>query len=292
MDPIDTPRPTLAAVAICKNEEKDLPGYLTNVLPFVDEVILVDDGSTDQTASIAAGAGPKVRFLSRPMTEDGGFGEQRNFGLENSTCDWILHMDIDERVPPDLADEILRAIRSPDLHGYRYYRRNFFLHRPVLRGGWHSWNNPQLARRGHHKFIHRLHEQCIVDGAPGSVGQLQAEMWHLNDDGYGERLRKSFQYCLIEADKLVEAGRPLTAWSILWAPTREILKKLIYQRGLLDGVPGLIAGLHSAGAAFRATALAWDRQNAIPRKELEGQLEAMWREPSDREGACGSPADA
>lgn len=270
------PRPTLSAVAICKNEEVDLPGFLANLLPWVDEVVLVDDGSTDRTAAIASEAGPKVRFLEHPMTEDAGFGGQRNFGLDQATGDWVLHMDVDERVPPDLAAEMLEAICSPDRNGFRYYRRNFFLHRPMGWGGWRTWNHPQLARRGSHRFVNRIHEQCIVDGAPSTIGQLRAEMWHLNDDGYSERLRKSFQYCHIEATKLVEAGTKVTPGRILWSPLREFLKIYLARQGFRDGVPGLISAIHSACAAFRAEALAWDQQNPLHRADLERQLQSAW----------------
>src|SRR5437867_9133513 len=102
-------RPTLGIVAICHNEEKDMPRFLEHLLPWVDEIVLVDDGSTDRTVEIAQAAGPKVRVIVSPKTADEGYSDQRNKGIDAAFSEWLLHMDIDERVTPGLAEEILKA---------------------------------------------------------------------------------------------------------------------------------------------------------------------------------------
>ncbi|MFY0643024.1 MAG: glycosyltransferase family 2 protein [Bacteroidia bacterium] len=263
---------SLTIVAICKNEEQDLPGFLANTVPLADEVIIIDDLSTDSTAQIAANAGDKVKFIVSAMDKEKGFAGQRNLGLDAATSDWVLNMDIDERIPSNLYKEIKEAISNTSKNAFRYYRANLFLHRVMKGGGWTSWNQPQLARRGSHVYVNAIHERCKVDGEPASVGQLKNKMWHLNDADYSERLRKSTQYCEIEAKLIVDQGKKVSAIDIFVKPFIEFIKKYIYKQGFKDGVPGLISAMHAATSIFRIYALVWDQQNSIPRTEIEKDL--------------------
>ena len=140
-----------------------------------------------------------------------------------------------------------------------------------------SWNKPQLARRAHHSYVGKIHEHPVVEGAPNTIGQLKGQMWHLNDDGYYERMRKSFQYCKLEADKLLATGKQVSSVSILVQPILEFIKRYIVKQGFRDGTAGLIAALHSACAIFRTHALVWDKQNQISRESLELQLSEQWK---------------
>lgn len=267
--------PCLSVVAISRNEERDLPGFLTNVLPWADEVVLVDDNSTDNTRQIAKEAGETLRLIDHPMSE-GGFAEQRNVGIAHARSEWLLHMDVDERVPPTLAREIRDSISRTHLNAFRYRRLNFFMHRPMRGGFWRGWNNPQLARAGSHKFVNRLHEQCVVDGAPEKVGQLTEEMWHLCDESYLERLSKSNRYCQMDAQKLIAGGSRVRWTHLLVLPMVEFMRTYLFKRGFRDGVPGLIGALHAASAIFRTRAIAWEMQNSVSRTELERAIARLW----------------
>src|SRR3972149_1078964 len=90
---------TLGVVAISRNEERDLPGFLENLLPWVDEIIIVDDGSTDSTRKVAETAGEKVRFLVSPRMKGKYYADQRNKGIDAARSDWLIHMDIAESIP-------------------------------------------------------------------------------------------------------------------------------------------------------------------------------------------------
>ena len=288
------PRTTLGIVAICHNEERDLPAFLDHLLPWVDEIVIVDDGSTDGTEDIVRAAGPKARLLFAPRRAGEYFSHQRNKGIAAATSDWLLHLDIDERVTPELAREILAAIQDEAKDGYRFRRRNFFLHRPMRGGGWQNWNLIHLARREKFRFGGKIHETCLLDAPEPRTGQLHAPMWHLNDDGYAERLRKSQVYCQIDAETLLERGAVLRWFHLVWRPLKVFLVKFLFQRGWRDGVPGLISAVHSADATFRTQALVWDEQNSLPRAALEEELQLQWqRAPlslSSRE-ASGERAD-
>jgi glycosyltransferase involved in cell wall biosynthesis len=274
---------TLGIVAISRNEERDLPGFLGHLLPWVDEIVIVDDGSTDKTKEIIQRAGNKVKLIEHAMSTSGGFAEQRNIGITACQADWILNMDIDERVTPELAQEILARISSTDLNGFRYRRLNFFFQRPMKAGGWEGWNRAQLARRGNHSYVNRLHERCVIQGEPESVGQLKGVMWHLNDENYKERMAKSFKYSLAEAERVLEKGKNISWITIITRPVFEFIKKYFLKLGMLDGIPGLIAAMHSADAVFRAHALAWDEQNQTSREKLEETIRLMWSQQNVRE---------
>jgi glycosyltransferase involved in cell wall biosynthesis len=265
----DMLRPSLAAVAICKNEERNLPGFINNLIEWVDEIVIVDDGSTDRSREIVEAAGKKAIFVYHKMSQEQGYAGQRNVGIETATSDWLLHMDCDERVTRDLAEEIRAAIQSTEYSGFRYRRLNYFLHRPMKHGGWASWNHPQLARCGQHRFHGRLHERCEIGGGAAKIGQLSSFMLHLNEESFEERLKKSARYVEMTAQGYAAGGANVTGSRIFFRTAREFVKKYLLQKGFLDGTPGLIAALHSATAEFRAQALVWDKQHTIPRTAIE-----------------------
>ena len=272
--------PTLGIVAISYNEERDLPGFLGNLQSWVDEIVIVDDGSTDITESLANAAGDKVKFIVSPRNENEYFSHQRNKGIDAARSDWLLHMDIDERVTPELATEIRDAIKNKNMDAYRYRRLNFFFHRPMKGGGWQDWNLVHLAKRGVFRFGGMFHEDCLVDAPPERIGQLKSKMWHLNDESYLARMNKSNLYCQEQAARLKERNISIRWWHMLLIPTKEFVKKYLVRKGLRDGVPGLLFALHSTAAMFKACALVWDDQNGLSRRLLEDELKQQWTDAS------------
>lgn len=264
--------PTLGVVAISYNEQEDMPGFLAHLVDWVDEIVIVDDGSTDRTEAICHEAGPKVTFLKTPRSEGEYYSDQRNKGIDAAKCDWLLHMDIDERVTPELASEILNAIRDPGKDGYRFRRLNHFMHRPMRGGGWQDWNLIHLARRPLFRFGGMFHETCHLDAPDSRVGQLRYRMVHFNEHNFEKRLQKSGTYLEETVKHIEDRGVRVRGWQIAWAPVKEFLKKYFYKLGFRDGTPGLISAAHSATAVFRAYALIWDRQNRVSRAELEQQV--------------------
>ncbi len=270
--------PTLGVVAISYNEEVDLPGFFDNILSWVDEIVVVDDGSTDGTELIVSNAGPKVKFIKSPRGQNEYYADQRNKGIEVAKSDWLLHMDIDERVSPELATEIKSVLADDTKDGFRFRRLNFFLHRPMRGGGWQNWNLIHLARRELFHFEGKSHEVCVLDSPDERVGQLKNKMWHLNDSSYKERMQKSFSYCQERALDIAERFPRLNALHFICLPSYEFLKKYFGKGGFKDGICGLVFAIHSADAVFRACALAWDKQNHIPREELESKMTDLWKD--------------
>ncbi|EAQ13832.1 glycosyltransferase involved in cell wall biosynthesis [Maritimibacter alkaliphilus HTCC2654] len=272
----DQTRPKLGVVTISYNEERDLPGFLANLIDWVDEIIIVDDGSSDTTEDLAKAAGPKVRFLRSPRVEGEYFSHQRNKGIDAATSDWLLHMDVDERVTPELARQVQEAICDDGKDGYRYRRLNYFMHRPMKGGGWRDWNLVHLARRDKFRFGGMFHEDCLLDAPESRVGQLSALMVHFNEDNLEKRFRKSGQY-MEEVVKGVEGrGRPVRFIDIAGRPIYEFFRKYVAKKGFQDGIPGFISAVHSATAIFRANAIVWDRQNAITRSQIDADFQDQW----------------
>lgn len=265
--------PTLGVVAICYNEERDLPGFLRNLLPWVDEIVLVDDGSTDRTKQLALEAGDKVKFLELPRQEGEYYSHQRNKGIDHASSDWLLHMDIDERVPKELTTEILDAIQDSTKDGYRYRRLNYFLHRPFPYGGWQRWNLIHLARREVFKFGGKMHETCLLDAPEERVGQLNEFMHHFNDESFAERLRKNIGYSMVEAETMLERGKRIRWYHLVARPSYRFLKTLLYERAIFAGVPGIIFSIQTFCGVFNWFACAWDLQNRIDRDQLEKEFE-------------------
>ncbi|MFP4441369.1 MAG: glycosyltransferase family 2 protein [Chloroflexaceae bacterium] len=258
---------TLGVVAISKNEAREIVAYLMHLRSWVDEIVLVDDCSSDQTTALARATVPGIKIVEQPLDPVHGFAAQRNRGIVEATSDWLLHMDVDDRVTRDLQAEIQQTIRRPDHDAYSYRRFNFFLHRPMQGGVWQNWNRVRLARRGIHQFQNAVHEICVVDAPAQRIGQLKHPMWHLNDENYLERMRKSLQYGQAEAQAIALQHR-VQWFHLLGMPIVHFMYAYIGKFGFRDGIPGLILSLHGACDTFWRHALAWDQQNRLPRPEL------------------------
>lgn len=269
---------TLGVVAICYNEEKDLPGFISHLIDWVDEIILIDDGSSDRSEKIAVNAGPKVRFISSPRKQGEYYSHQRNKGIEAATTDWLLHMDIDERVTPELAQEILEGVAGGTKDAFRFRRLNFFLQKPMRGGGWQYWNLVHLARREVLRFSGMYHESIELTVGDNRVGQLVNQMWHLNDENYEERMRKSTNYCVEYAEALRGKGVRVKSLHLFYYPLREFVRIFLWKRGYRDGFLGLLFALHASTAAFRSCALLWNWQHPTKRDELEEELKTLWGE--------------
>src|SRR5262245_1041187 len=231
--------PTLAVVAIAKNEERDLPAFLRHLEPWVDEIVIVDDGSSDRSIALIRSAGQKVKLLERRMRPAEGFAGQRNAGIAIAESDWLLHMDIDERVTPELAREIRRAIQQKEFNAFRYRRLNFFLQRPMQAGGWQHWNHPQLARSGRHQFKNLVHEVCVIEGGDRCIGQLSGEMWHLNDEDYVERVTKNLHYMQGSGDSILARGTVVRWYHLLFHPLLRALRAYFLEGAWRLGTRGL-----------------------------------------------------
>ena len=272
--------PTLGVVAISYNESIDMPGFISHLVPWVDEIVIIDDGSTDDTEALAVAGGEKVRFIKSPRQPDEGFNHQRNKGIRAATADWLLHMDVDERVTPALAAEILRRLPIESCDAYRYRRLNFFLHQPLYGGLMGRWNAIHLAKRTVFRFDVSqgpvFHEKAVL--TPGSkVGQLDEYIWHLNDKNFADRLRKNALYSPKEAERIVKGRKTIPRRLLLTRPLRAALRATIYNLGRRNGAPGFAWTLYQFAATFSQYVMAWELLHGRGRQELEDEIARLWQ---------------
>lgn len=228
------------------NEEKNIAACLAS-LDFVDEIVVVDSGSTDRTEAICR-ANPKVRFFPHGWE---GFGKQKNHALDQATGEWVLAVDADEVITTQLAQEIQRLVTQPGaLNGYTVNRKNFYRGQWIRYSGWWPDRIIRLFRREQARFSDRLvHEIVQVDGA---VGTLSGCIEHHPFAGPSDFLRKCDSYSTLGARMLVERGQKSSVLRALVKSSFTFFKVLVLKRGVLDGTAGvLIAYSNAAGVFYR-----------------------------------------
>lgn len=229
---------TLSVVVITRNEEDNLAACLDSVA-FADEIVVVDDGSTDATREVAARYTDRV--LSRKLDR---FGLQKQFAIEQATCDWILVLDADERVSDELATSIryvLEAASSgPD--GYLLRRRTWLFDRPVTCTGWYKYAHLRLFRRGSARYTdRRVHEYAVLDDDARST-RLAGDLEHFTYASVDEYRAKLDRYSRLAAADWYDSGRRVTWLTAGWwfgvVPIAAFLREFLVQGGWRGGAIG------------------------------------------------------
>jgi glycosyltransferase involved in cell wall biosynthesis len=230
--------PSLSAILIAKDEERDLPGCLDSLKGLATEiVIVVSEDTTDRTEAIARDAGAKV--IRRTFDD---YTRQRQASLDAATGDWCLWIDPDERVTPALAEEIRSVLREPPAStGYDIPFDVRFLGRTLRWGGLGSESHLRLFLRAKSRFAGgALHEGIVIDGFSS---RLRGAIVHEPYDGVSDYLEKLDRYTTLAAQKRFAAGRRFTPFHHLILPW-EFFARATLKLGVLDGFPGLVwAGL-------------------------------------------------
>ena len=250
-------RSTLSVAIITHNEERNLARTLQSVA-WADQVVIVDAHSTDETTPIARAAGALVIVRDWP-----GFSAQKNFALSQCTCDWILSLDADEEVSPDLAQEIQALLAHPPAaDAFHLPRRNYFLGRAILRGGFYPDFKLRLFRRGAAHFAERaVHETLHCSG---STLYLQGDLLHHAYPTLSSYIEHMNRYSTLGAELLVEEkrtsrGLPKFVSYVLLVPAANFFYNYIVRLGFLDGREGLLLHLYQAAYTSWKYAKAWER---------------------------------
>ena len=225
-------RAPLSAVLITRNASAVLDACLES-LAFVDEIVVVDSASTDSTAEIAARRG--VRVVQKEWL---GFGRQKQFAVDQAKHDWVLCIDADERVSPELAASIQRALMAPVSPVYRMPRRNRFLGRWLSHGeGYPDWS-PRLFNRLNARWSDDLvHEKVLYAVTPGT---LEGDLMHDSSDDLATYLDRQNRYTTLAARQAYELGKGSGVLRLLFSPVVRFFKFYVLRLGFLDGVPGLL----------------------------------------------------
>jgi glycosyltransferase involved in cell wall biosynthesis len=222
----------LSVVLIAQNAAAQLPECLASVA-FADEVVVVDSGSSDGTAEVAA------RYGARVVAKEWlGFGLQKQFAVEQAAHDWVLCLDADERVSPELAASLVRALESPVAPVYRMARRNRFLGRWLRHGeGYPDWSPRLFDRRQARWSDDVVHEKVLYAVSPGS---LEGDLLHDSAEDLGRYLEKQNRYSTLAAQELHRQGRGAGLVELALSPAVRFFKFYLLRLGFLDGLPGLV----------------------------------------------------
>jgi glycosyltransferase involved in cell wall biosynthesis len=237
----------LAAVIITYNEEDRLPDALASLRQVADEIVVVDSYSTDRTVAIACEAGARVvqnRF------ED--YGQQKNFAMAQAGSEWILNLDADERVSPELQRAILAwkaAAAPPKASAFAIKRKTFYLGRWIRHSGWYPDRKIRLFRKNAAAWQGRIHERLDVQGA---VARLDGDILHFTYRDIGDHVRRLDRYSAFQAEEIVGRKKKCLFLRLLLLPPVTFLRHYFWKAGLLDGFPGLvIAMVQSWGTALK-----------------------------------------
>jgi len=231
--------PALSAIFIAYNEQSDLPRALESLEGIADEIVLVDSGSTDRTVEIARAAGARV--IQRAFTN---FADQKNFAAAQAAHDWVLSLDCDEELSPELRRSLLAwKFQEPSRHGYEILRLTNYLGGWVRHSGWYPDWIVRVYHRGHGRFAHAIHESVRVDGP---ADRLEGRLNHYNVRSYREHLTKIDDFTTIAARELYEGGEHRWRASMIVAPPYTFFQRLVLQAGVLDGRRGWLIAWTSA----------------------------------------------
>lgn len=249
----------ISAILITKNEEEKINRCLKSVV-WADEIIVVDTGSTDKTIEKAK------RFTSKVYSQKGGsYSDWRNFGLSKSSCEWVFYIDSDEECPNSLKEEILSSAK--DSSGCSLYvipRRNIILGKELKYGGW--W--PDYVKRIFKRtdldgWKGDLHEEPVFSG---KMGYLKQPLIHYKHDNLLEMLVKTNKWSEVEAKLMFDSNHPpMNIPRFITAMTRELWKRMVSEKGFMDGSVGVIYSIYQMYSKFISYAKLWEMQQ----KKLE-----------------------
>jgi glycosyltransferase involved in cell wall biosynthesis len=237
----------ISAVIITYNEEDRLPDSLASLQGVADEVVVVDSYSSDRTVEIARASGARVM---KNRFED--YGQQKNFALAQAGCDWVLNLDADERVSPELKRAIteLKAGGPPaNAAAFAIKRKTFYLGRWIRHSGWYPDRKVRLFCKSAAAWQGRIHERLVVSGA---VARLDGDILHFTYRDIGDHVRRLDRYSAFQAEEIVGQGKKCLFLRLVILPPVTFLRHYAWKLGWLDGFPGLvIATIQSWGTALK-----------------------------------------
>lgn len=210
----------ISAIIITYNEEKNIRRCLSS-LDWVDEIVVADSGSIDDTKKIAS------EFTSRIFDiKWEGFGKAKEYAKNKASHSWTLSVDADEVVTEDLKEEIHKIIKAENsLDGYYIPRKSNFLGKWVKHGGWYPDYVLRLFKKDKATFNPSLvHERVEVNG---EIGYLKNPLWHYTDPNFDRYLEKLNRYTSLAAEQLFKEGRRTKISDLIFRPSAAFLKCIL-----------------------------------------------------------------
>jgi (heptosyl)LPS beta-1,4-glucosyltransferase len=241
----------LSVTIIAWNEEERLRACLESVA-WAEEILVIDAESTDKTVQVAREFTDKIWVRPWP-----GFAEQKNFALDQATCEWVLSLDADELVTPELRKHISRIVRTNGPgDGYSIPRKNIFWGAWVRHGGLYPDYQLRLFRRAAGRFVDSaVHESVVVEG---HVERLAEPLLHHSYRGLDDFVARSNRYSALAARDIVARGGRAGVLDLALRPLGRFLSMYVARGGFLDGWRGFVLAVLYANYVFLRVAKTWE----------------------------------
>jgi (heptosyl)LPS beta-1,4-glucosyltransferase len=249
----------LTVLIPCKDEQLNIRECIESARLVADEILVADSGSTDDTLSLVRTAGG-CRIIKREYVNSANF---KNWAIPQASHPWVLVLDADERVTPELAEEIRGLLASdPTLDGFRLRRQNYFLGHPIHYCGWNTTTLVRLFRREAGRYAERR-VHADVELADERVGDLAGKLLHYTAWDFTDFVGKQNRYSSWAAEDLHEQGRSASLWGLLGHAPLRFLQLYLLRGGVFDGTAGLIVCLVTAWYTFLKEAKLWSLQHTL-----------------------------
>ena len=253
----------ISALIITLNEEIHINALL-NDLEFIDEVVVIDSFSSDNTQSICEGFS-NVKFIQNEFEN---FTSQRNFAIAQAKNDWILFLDADERLTPELKNEILYTIENNKTHTAFLFYRTFMFKKTVL--NFSGWQTDKIFRLFHKNFAkytteRLVHEKLKVEG---SVGILKNKLIHYSFSDFESYKAKMINYGKFKAQEKFKKNLKPSFWIKTLHPTYNFLYNYLIRLGFIDGKKGIIIcylNAYSVYVRYLELEKLWKKNNLLPK---------------------------
>lgn len=256
----------ISVVISAHNEEKNIKDCIESVLDLASEIIVIDNSSTDNTSDIAKKLDAKVYKQQNDVKK---IDLQKNFGFEKATGEWILSLDADERLTPQLIKEIKQEVaKDVKTVGYWIPRKNIIFNKWIRNSIWWPDYQLRLFKKGKGKFPHAtVHVPLEVKG---ETRHLSEPMVHESYDSISRFVnRMNNIYTEVEADEIVKSGKKILWIDSVRLPASDFMKTFFLQKGYRDGMHGLVLSILQAFYMFLVFAKTWEKQGFYERSERE-----------------------
>jgi glycosyltransferase involved in cell wall biosynthesis len=234
----------ISAVIITFNEEKRLEPALKSLAGLVSEIVVVDSFSTDNTVKLAKKYTNKV--FQRKWTD---YSDQKNYANTRASFPWILSLDADERISPELSEEILEIKKEePENDGFLIPRQVYYLRKWIRHSGWYPDRKLRLFRKDKARWVGEyVHERIEIEG---KIQKLSGSIHHFTYRNISEHLDRINKFSELGAQKLYAKGKKCGWYHLAFMPFFRFVKSFFWRAGFLDGYPGFIISVLNGYSIF------------------------------------------
>ncbi len=246
----------ISVVISAYNEEEKIEDCLKSAKNLADEIIFIDNSSSDKTSQIAKKYTDKIFTLPNDPVM---LNRNKNYGFEKATCKWIISLDADERITKELSSEIKKVVSGDIYSGFEIPRKNIIFGKWIRHSIWWPDYNLRLFKKGAGKFpLKHVHEKLELIG---KVGKLQNPMVHYNYQTISQYIKKlDNTYTESEAQNFIQSGKDVHWYDAIRWPISDFVKTYFFQEGYKDGLHGLVLSQLQAFYSLVFFAKVWERK--------------------------------